>query len=217
MDRCLGVKPSREYLFMLFGSPSGDYFSSGVKPVSVWICENYVRAAPGGTGGAKFAGNYAASLLAQVEAANHGCAQVVWLDAVHRQHVEEMGGMNVFFVYEENGRTTLVTPKLTGTLLAGITRDSLLRLGPMLGYQVIERTVTADEWRTDAQSGKMTEAFACGTAAVVTPIGEVRGERGTWKMGSGEGGPVSQQLREHLLAIQYGEAEDPLGWMHRIC
>jgi branched-chain amino acid aminotransferase len=202
---------------MLFGSPSGDYFSSGVKPVSVWICDNYVRAAPGGTGGAKFAGNYAASLVAQVEAANHGCAQVVWLDAVHREYVEEMGGMNIFFVYREHGRISLVTPKLTGTLLAGITRDSLLRLGPMLGYDVVERAVTAQEWRADAQSGRMTEAFACGTAAVVTPIGEIRSERGMWKMGDGEGGPVARQLREHLLAIQYGESEDSLGWMHRIC
>jgi branched-chain amino acid aminotransferase len=217
MDRCLGVKPSREYLFLLFGSPSGDYFSSGVKPVSVWICENYVRAAPGGTGGAKFAGNYAASLVAQVEAADRGCAQVVWLDAVHRTQVEEMGGMNIFFVYRDNGRSRLVTPKLTGTLLPGITRDSLLQLGRVLGYDVEERTVTVSEWSTDARSGRMTEAFACGTAAVLTPIGEVCSEQGNWRMDDGQGGPVARQLREHLLAIQYGEVEDTFGWMHRIC
>ena len=217
MDRGLGVKPSQDYLFMMFGSPSGDYFSSGVQPVTVWICDDYVRAAPGGTGDAKFAGNYAASLVAQAAAADRGCAQVVWLDAVHRKYVEEMGGMNIFFVYQENGQSTLVTPKLTGTLLAGITRDSLLQLGRMLGYKTEERTVAVDEWMGAAQSGRMTEAFACGTAAVVTPIGKVCSEHDNWQMGNGQGGPVAQQLRQHLLAIQYGEAEDSLGWMHKIC
>ncbi len=217
MYRCLGVKPSREYLFGLLASPSGDYFGSGIKPVCVWICENYVRAAPGGTGGAKFAGNYAASLAAQVEAASRGCAQVVWLDAVHRSQVEEMGGMNIFFVYGSGKQTRLVTPKLTGTLLPGITRDSLLQLGRLLGYHVDERMVTMDEWFADARAGRMTEAFACGTAAVITPIGEIRSERGNWTMGAGQAGPVAQQLREHLLAIQYGEHEDTYGWMHPIC
>lgn len=217
MDDCLGVKPSREYLFLLFASPSGDYFSSGVKPVSVWICDNYVRAAPGGTGAAKFAGNYAAGLIAQVDAAKRGCAQVVWLDAVHRNQVEEMGGMNIFFVYRKHGRSKLVTPKLTGTLLPGITRDSLLKLGPTLGYQVEERTVTLTDWSNDARSGEMTEAFACGTAAVVTPIAEVCSEQGTWSIGDGAGGPIARQLREHLLGIQYGEIADQFGWMHPIC
>ena len=141
----------------------------------------------------------------------------MWLDAVHRKYVEEMGGMNIFFVYQENGQSTLVTPKLTGTLLAGITRDSLLQLGRRLGYKAEERTVAVDEWMGAAQSGRMTEAFACGTAAVVTPIGKVCSAHGNWQMGDGQGGPVAQQLRRHLLAIQYGEAEDSLGWMHQIC
>ncbi len=216
-DRCLGVGPSHDYLFLLIASPSDNYFRGGVKPVTVWVCENYVRAAPGGTGHAKFGGNYAASLLAQVEAADRGCAQVVWLDALHRTHVEEMGGMNIFFVYQDQGRTTLVTPALTGTLLPGITRDSLLQLGPTLGYEVQERTVTLDEWISESRAGRFTEAFACGTAAVVTPIGMARSERGEWQMSDGQGGPVARQLRERLLAIQYGEAADTMNWMHRVC
>jgi branched-chain amino acid aminotransferase len=216
-DRFLGVRPSQEYLFLVMASPSDSYFHGGVKPVKVWVCENFVRAAPGGTGAAKFGGNYAAGLLAQVEATARNCAQVVWLDAVHRTHVEEMGGMNVFFVFQEQGHTTLVTPKLTGTLLPGITRDSLLQLGPTLGYEVQERTVTLDEWISESKSGRIVEAFACGTAAVVTPIGAACSERGDWQVGDGQGGPVARQLREHLLAIQYGETPDTMGWMHRVC
>ena len=118
-EAALGVKASHEYLFILIASPSGAYFPQGVKPVTVWISENYVRAAPGGTGSAKCAGNYAASLIAQNEAKGEGCDQVVWLDAVHRRYVEEMGGMNIFFVYQEKGKTVVVTPELTGTLLPG--------------------------------------------------------------------------------------------------
>ena len=216
-ERCLGVRPSREYSFVLIGSPAGNYFHGGVKPVNVWVCDNYVRAAPGGTGEAKFGGNYAASLIAQAEATERGCAQVVWLDAVNRTHVEEMGGMNIFFVYQSNGRTTLVTPKLSGSLLPGITRDSLLLIGPMLGYSVEERTISFDEWSSAATAGHMTEAFACGTAAVITPIGTVCRQHGEFMMGDGQGGPVSQKLRESLLSIQYGEAPDTLGWMHRVC
>ena len=213
----LGVRPSREYLFILIASPAGDYFRGGIKPVSVWVCDNYVRAAPGGTGEAKFGGNYAASLIAQAEATQRGCAQVVWLDAVHRDQIEEMGGMNIFFVLESNGQTTLVTPKLSGSLLPGITRESLLLIGPKLGYAVEERTITLAEWISSAQAGQMTEAFACGTAAVITPIGSMHGQHGETLIGDGQGGPVAQALRDYLLAIQYGEAQDLLGWMHRVC
>ena len=164
-----------------------------------------------------FAGNYAASLIAQVEATEHGCAQVVWLDAVKRIHVEEMGGMNIFFVFNSSGRTTLVTPRLSGSLLPGITRESLLQIGPKLGYDVDERTISLDDWISDARAGRMTEAFACGTAAVVTSIGTVRGQNCEFTIGNGQGGPVAQALREYLLSIQYGETPDTQGWMHRVC
>ncbi len=213
----LGVKPSSEYLFILFGSPSGTYFRHGLKPVSVWICEDYVRAAPGGTGEAKCAGNYAASLTAQRVALEHDCDQVVWLDAVHRCNIEEMGGMNMFFVCQDSGRQTLVTPKLTGTLLAGVTRDSILTLGPSLGYAVEERTVSVDEWRESVRSGRFTEAFACGTAAAITPIGKVHDKTGEWLVGDGGSGPVASRLRATLLDIQNGRIAAPDGWMHRVC
>jgi branched-chain amino acid aminotransferase len=216
-EPALGVRPANEYVFLLFGSPAGSYFKGGITPVTVWICKDYVRAAPGGTGAAKTAGNYAASLPAQAQASQEGCAQVVWLDAVTRRNVEEMGGMNIFFVYEEKGKTTLVTPKLTGSLLPGITRDSLLILGRDLGYAVEERTVTIDEWLADAASGKMVEAFACGTAAVITPIGALKDEKGIYPIGDRSMGPVSTRLREHLMDLQYGAAPDPHGWMHRVC
>lgn len=216
-ERSLGVRPSREYSFVLIGSPAGSYFHGGEKPVSVWICDSYVRAAPGGTGEAKFGGNYAAGLIGQAQAAERGCAQVVWLDAIKRTDVEEMGGMNIFFVYRSNGRTTLVTPKLSGSLLPGITRDSLLRIGPLLGYDVVERSISIDDWISDAKTGRMTEAFACGTAAVVTSIGRVCGQSFEFTMGDGQAGPVAQALRERLLSIQYGEALDTHGWMHHVC
>lgn len=216
-EAALGVRPAKEYLFLLFGSPSGAYFHGGIAPVTVWICKDYVRAAPGGTGAAKTAGNYAASLPAQAQAAKEGCAQVVWLDAVTRRNVEEMGGMNIFFVYQSNGRVRLVTPKLTGSLLPGITRDSLLRLGAEMGYEVEERTVPIDEWLSDSQNGTMTESFACGTAAVITPIGALKDEKGTYSIGGGQMGPVTTKLRERLTSMQYGVSPDPYGWMHRVC
>jgi branched-chain amino acid aminotransferase len=215
-EPALGVRPANEYIFLLIASPAASYFKGGVHPVTVWICEDYVRAAPGGTGAAKTAGNYAASLPAQAQAAREGCAQVVWLDAVTRKNVEEMGGMNVFFVYADAGKTRLVTPKLTGSLLPGITRDSLLTLGAELGYTVEERTVSIDEWLADAASGKMTEAFACGTAAVITPIGALKNPKGVYQIRDGSMGPVSARLREHLMDIQYGVTADPHGWMHRV-
>jgi branched-chain amino acid aminotransferase len=213
-DVFLGVRPSLEYLYLLIGSPVGAYFPRGVKPVSVWLSTDYVRAAPGGTGEAKCAGNYAASLCAQAQAIQAGCDQVVWLDAVERRWVEEMGGMNLFFVYREPGqdRPTLVTPKLTGTLLPGITRDSILTLAGDLGYPVEERLLSVAEWREAATSGRMTEAFACGTAAVITPVGSVKGADGEFTMADGEPGEVTMRLRTLLLDIQHGNAEDTHGW-----
>jgi len=215
-DALLGVRPSRSYLFVLIASPSGNYFPSGVKPVTVWISEEFVRACPGGTGSAKFAGNYAASLLAQANARAEGCDQVVWIDAVHRQYVEEMGGMNIMFVYEEGGRSTLVTPELTGSLLPGVTRETLLLLARELGMGAEERKVTVEEWESAVRSGRMTEAFACGTAAVITPIGRVKSRHGEFAIHGGETGPVATRLRKALLDIQQGAAPDTHGWMHTV-
>jgi branched-chain amino acid aminotransferase len=215
-EPALGVRPSSEYLFILLASPAGAYFPAGVKPVTVWISDDYVRAAPGGTGFAKCAGNYAASLVAQKQAQGEGCDQVVWLDAVHRKFIEEMGGMNIFFVYQEKGETVVVTPELTGTLLPGITRDSLLQIAREQGYRAEERKITVDEWHADIQSGRMTEAFACGTAAVITPVGHVKSRHGNWTMHHGETGPVAAKLREILLNLQHGLAKDTHGWMKRI-
>ena len=216
-EAALGVKPSKEYLFLLIASPAGPYFSKGVKPVTVWISDNYVRAAPGGTGSAKCGGNYAASLIAQKEAEAKGCDQVVWLDAVHRNYIEEMGGMNIFFVYQEAGKTTVVTPQLTGTLLPGITRLTLLELAKGLGFSVEERLISMDDWEADLKAGRMTEAFACGTAAVITPIGTAKSNRGEWKINGGESGPVATQLRKALLDLQHGLAPDPHRWLHEVC
>ncbi|NSC24088.1 branched-chain amino acid aminotransferase [Streptomyces albus subsp. chlorinus] len=212
----LGVKPADQYTFVVIASPAGPYFSGGVKPVSVWLSEEYVRAAPGGTGEAKCAGNYAASLVAQAEAAEHGCDQVVWLDAVERRYIEEMGGMNLYFVYGSGENARIVTPELTGTLLPGITRESLLRIAADLGYETGETRITTDEWRQGNADGSLTEVFACGTAAVITPVGEVKSARGHWTVGDGGAGEITLRLREALLAIQTGRAEDKHGWMHTL-
>jgi branched-chain amino acid aminotransferase len=215
-EAVLGVRPAREYLFLLFGSPSGAYFKRGVQPVSVWVSTEYVRAAPGGTGEAKCAGNYAASLVAQASALDAGCDQVVWLDAVHRSYIEEMGGMNLFFVYTGGNKVKLVTPKLTGSLLPGITRDSLLVLAAAHGFEVEERLISVDEVRADVTSGELSEVFACGTAAVITPVGSMRGQGWELVIHRGEPGPVAERLRDGLLAIQHGHAPDPHGWMHQV-
>jgi branched-chain amino acid aminotransferase len=212
----LGVRPANSFLYLLIASPAGAYFPRGVRPVSVWLSTDYTRAAPGGTGEAKCAGNYAASLLAQASAAQQGCDQVVWLDAVEHRWVEEMGGMNLCFVYGSGGDARVVTPRLTGTLLPGVTRDSLLTLAKDLGYGTEESVISTDDWREGNASGEITEVFACGTAAVITPIGAVKSTHGEWTVGDGEPGPVTMQLRTALLDIQRGTGADQHGWMHRI-
>jgi branched-chain amino acid aminotransferase len=182
----LGVKPASEYLYVVIASPVGSYFKSGVKPVSIWISTTYTRAAPGGTGAAKCGGNYATSLIAQAEAAEHGCDQVVFLDTAENRYVDELGGMNVFFVFDDG---SLATPPLTGTILPGITRDALITLARAEGRTVVERPVSVDEWRDGARSGRLTEVFACGTAAVITPIGTVRSHEGEFAANGGEPRP----------------------------
>ncbi len=212
----LGVRPASEYLFLVIASPAGAYFSSGVHPVSVYLSEDYIRAAPGGTGDVKCAGNYAASLLAQEQAIAAGCDQVVWLDAVEKRYVEEMGGMNLFFVLGSGPDAELVTPELTGTLLPGITRDSLITVAREMGHRVTERRFSVDEWREGVVDGTVTETFACGTAAVITPVGSVKARTGDFVIGDGSPGPLSMRLREALLDIQHGRVADTHGWLHRV-
>ncbi|WP_431954443.1 branched-chain amino acid aminotransferase [Actinacidiphila sp. bgisy167] len=206
----LGVRPANAYLFMVIASPAGAYFPGGVKPVSVWLSEEYVRAAPGGTGAAKAGGNYAASLVAQAQAIEHGCDQVVWLDAIERRWIEEMGGMNLYFVYGDK----IVTPELTGSLLPGITRASLLRIAADLGYEVSEGRISVNDWKNGNADGSLTEVFACGTAAVITPVGSVKSTRADWTVADGRPGEVTMKLRKALLDIQTGQAPDAHGWMH---
>jgi branched-chain amino acid aminotransferase len=212
----LSVHPANEVTFVLIASPSGSYFPTGVKPVTVWLSEDFSRAAPGGTGAAKTGGNYAGSLLAQAQAAEQGCDQVVWLDAIEHRWIEEMGGMNLFFVYGAGSKVRLLTPALTGTLLPGITRDALLTLGKDLGYEVEEGRINVEEWRAGNADGSLTEVFACGTAAVITPVGAVKSGRGSWAVGDRKPGPVSMRLRQALVDIQRGAAPDVHGWMHAV-
>ncbi|AVM01041.1 branched chain amino acid aminotransferase [Gordonia iterans] len=209
----LGVRPANEYRFVVIASPAGAYFSGGVKPVSVYLCTEYVRASPGGTGAAKFGGNYAASLLAQAQAAEQGCDQVVWLDAVERRYIEEMGGMNLFFVLGTGSDAEIVTPELSGSLLPGITRDSLLTLAADAGYRVSERKISTEELRKGAASGEISEVFACGTAAVITPVGRVKSDTDDYLIGDGATGEVTQALRDTLTGLQRGTFADIHGWM----
>jgi branched-chain amino acid aminotransferase len=210
----LGVRPAQKVTFAVIASPAGSYFAQGVKPVSIWLSEDYSRAAVGGTGAAKCGGNYAASLIAQQEASANGCEQVVFLDAVERRWVEELGGMNLYFVHDDG---LIVTPELTGTILEGITREGILTLATALGHKVEERRVDVDEWRTGVASGRIAEVFACGTAAVVTPVGSLAWRGGSLVIGGGSSGPVTSRIRGQLLDVQYGRTDDTHGWMHRVC
>lgn len=209
----LGVKPSSEYLFIVIASSVGAYFKSGTDAVSVWVSQEYTRAAPGGTGAAKCGGNYASSLLAQAEATRHGCDQVVFLDAAERRWVEELGGMNVFFVFNDG---SMSTPPLGGTILPGITRSSLITLAKDKGITVREEPYSFEQWRTDAASGRLREAFACGTAAVVTPIGTIRYPEGEFRIGNGGSGTRTDELKTALVDIQRCRAADPHKWIHRV-
>jgi len=209
----LGVKPSSEYLFLVIASPVGAYFEGGAKAVTIWVSDDYVRATPGGTGFAKFGGNYAASLKAQEQAIAKGCDQVVFLDAVERKWVDELGGMNVCFVMDDG---TLITPPLGGSILPGITRDSILQLARDKGLKVREENYSIDQWQADAASGRLKECFACGTAAVITPIGTVKRGTGEFRIGGGEAGPIAEDLRKTLVDIQRAKTNDPHGWVQRL-
>ena len=209
----LGVRPAKQYKFLVIASPAGHYFKSGVPAVSIWVSQDYTRAAPGGTGAAKCGGNYAASLVPQAEAIAKGHDQVVFLDAVERKWIEELGGMNLFFVFDDG---SILTPELTGTILPGITRDSIIQLAREEGLEVKEGRYSLDQWRADAESGRLLETFACGTAAVVTPVGKVAGRDGEFTIGSGGPGQLTGRIREKLVGIQRGSIEDKHGWVHRL-
>jgi branched-chain amino acid aminotransferase len=209
----LGVRAAHKVGYYVIASPAGAYFTDGVAPVSIWLSTEYSRAGRGGTGAAKCGGNYAASLLPQQEAYDNGCAQVLFLDGETGTHIDELGGMNVFFVH---GSDTLVTPRLTGTILEGVTRDSIMQLARDRGMTVVERDITVDEWRDGVASGEITEVFACGTAAVVTPIAQLKGKGFTIGDANAPAGAITLALRQELTDIQYGRLPDRHGWLLRL-
>ncbi|WP_240771188.1 branched-chain amino acid aminotransferase [Nocardioides sp. GY 10113] len=206
----LGVRPAQHVTFMVITSPAGAYFKGGVKPVTLWLTEEYTRAGRGGMGAAKTGGNYASSLVAQQEAYAHGCDQVVFLDAQEGKYVEELGGMNMYFVYDDG---SIVTPE-TGTILEGITRASIIELAGKMGHQVTERRFSIDEWREGVTSGRITEVFACGTAAVVTPVGALRTAEGDVPAPAST--DLTMRIREELVGVQFGRTPDTFGWMRRL-
>lgn len=212
-EPALGVHASNEYLHYIILSPVGSYFKQGFNPVPVHICHDYRRAVVGGTGEAKTGGNYAASLIAGEEALRAGYSQVLWLDAIEGRYVEEVGAMNICFVYQ--GRH-IVTPPLTGSILPGVTRKSVLTLGRDLGYEVAEAPVELSEMLADIRSGKITEVFGCGTAAVIAPVGRFGYQDEEYVINGNQVGPVSSRLYQELTDIQFGRIPDRFGWIHTI-
>ena len=209
----LGVRPAKQYKFVVILVSSGNYFKGGVNPVKIWVSQDYVRAAPGGTGAAKTGGNYAASLVPQAEAIANGCDQVVFLDAVEKKWIEELGGMNLFFVRKDG---SVITPELTGTILPGITRDSLIAMLREEGLEVREEPYSIEQWQAEAESGELLETLACGTAAVVTPVGTVASPSGEFTIGTGGIGQMANKMREKLVGIQNGRVEDKHSWVMRV-
>ena len=211
-DNHLGVSTSSTYLYYVILSPSGAYYASGLAPVGIYVEDKYVRAVRGGLGFAKTAANYAASIKAGEIAKKRGYAQVLWLDGVEQKYVEEVGSMNMFFIIDG----VIVTPALNGSILAGITRDSILKLAADMGYKVEERRLSIDEVFEAARNGKLDEAFGSGTAAVVSPVNELCREDEVVRIGDGNIGPITQKLYDTLTGIQFGKGEDKFGWVTRI-
>ena len=212
-EACLGVRPSHTVEYLVMASPVGAYFSGGVKPVAIWVAQGYHRAGAGGTGQAKTAGNYAASMLPQQQAQDNGCGQVLFLDAKEDKYIEELGGMNLFAVLKDG---SVITPRLTGTILEGVTRDSVMTLLTDAGHAVVERDIELEELRAMVSSGEVDEVFACGTAAVVTPVARLVSPDFDLTVGSGGSGDVTMALRERLTGIQYGRVADVHGWMRTV-
>ena len=207
-DDFLGVAPSKTYMFIVILSPSGAYYASGLAPVGIWIEDEYVRAVKGGMGFAKTGGNYAASLAAQVKAHDGGYSQVLWLDGVERKYIEEVGAMNIFF--KINGK--IVTPMLNGSILPGITRNSVIQVCKSWGYEVEERKISVDELVAAAKDGSLEEVFGTGTAAVISPVGKLRYVDDVMEIGGGKIGELTQKLYDTITGIQWGKTEDPFGW-----
>jgi branched-chain amino acid aminotransferase len=212
-DISLGVHASHSYLHYIILSPVGPYFATGFNPVAVYVSRDYVRAVRGGTGSAKTGGNYAASLFVSEQVKEQGYQQVLWLDAVERRYVEEVGAMNIAFVYDGKH---IATPALSGSILPGITRDSVLKLAPDLGYTVSEERLEIADVLSDIGSGRITEAFGIGTAAVIAPVGKLGNEDESVTINNNEPGTVAQHLYKALTDIQYGRVPDPYGWTHTI-
>lgn len=207
-DEFLGVAPSKTYLFIIILSPSGAYYESGLAPVGIWIEDDYVRAVRGGMGFAKTGGNYAASLAAQVKAHDDGYSQVLWLDGVERKYIEEVGAMNIFFKIDGK----IVTPMLNGSILPGITRNSVIEVCKSWGYEVLERKISVDELIEAQKAGKLEECFGTGTAAVISPVGKLRYKDDVMTINGNEIGEVSQRLYDTITGIQWGKIEDTFGW-----
>lgn len=212
-ENFLGVRAAHRAEYRVIASPVGPYFTGGIKPVSIWIALDSARAGKHGTGEAKTGGNYAASLLAQNEGYENGCSQVVFLDAESATYIEELGGMNLFFVFKDG---SVVTPALDGTILHGITRDSVITLLKDRGHKVEERKFSLDELRNAVKSGDLVEVFACGTAAVVTPVGLLKSRKEEIEIGGGEPGALTVSIREELTSIQYGNLPDKHGWLVKL-
>ncbi len=208
----LGVRPARGYLFFIILGPVGAYYKEGLNPVKIFVEDKYVRAAIGGTGETKTAGNYAASLLAAEEAKKKGFTQVLWLDAAQRKYIEEVGTMNMFFVLDDE----VLTAPLNGSILPGITRDSVIRIVKDWGLKMTERSLAIDELIQAAKDGSVQEAFGTGTAAVISPVGQITYKGEDYVVAGGKMGTLSQRLYNEIVGIQYAEKEDPYGWRERI-
>lgn len=207
-DPFIGVRASHTYRFFIILCPVGAYYKEGFNPVKIWVTEKYVRAVPGGMGDVKTAGNYAASLFAGEDAHRHGYTQVLWLDGVERRYIEEVGSMNIFFVINDE----IVTPALSGSILPGITRDTVIRLAAQWGKPVSERRISIDEVISAHEKGKLQECFGSGTAAVISPVGMIRYKEREFKLGNGEVGPWARKFFDTITGIQYGRVDDPDGW-----
>lgn len=212
-DPFLGVRASHTYLYFVILSPVGAYYAEGFNPVKIWMTREYVRAVRGGLGEAKTPANYAASLYAGNDAHEKGYTQVLWLDGVEQKYIEEVGSMNIFFVIDNE----LITPALNGSILPGITRDSVIELGKKWGMKVTERKISIDEIIKAHESGKLQEIFGSGTAAVISPVGELKYEDKILKIGDGKVGPVAQKFFDAITDIQYGKTDDPMGWIEKVC
>ena len=211
-DEFLGVAPSKTYLFMVILSPSGAYYASGLAPVGIWIEDEFVRAVRGGIGFAKTGGNYAASLIAQQKAHDAGYAQVLWLDGVERKYIEEVGSMNIFFKIAGK----VVTPSLNGSILPGITRNSVIQVCKSWGYEVEERKISVEELLEAQKNGTLEECFGTGTAAVISPVGKLRYEDDVMDINGGDIGPLSQKLYDTITGIQLGLLPDEFGWRLKV-